>query len=278
MRKRQYKNGFLWPVNMCIIVKECLLLIAVSCFFSCSDDIDGMTDTCPMEEATDFKSPFDCVGELHNEAMDAMKKENIGAEEMGEFAMTYIDSNKEKVFNIESYASDAETKELLSKAQKIGRTYGITHMTRAINELNDSILNLVPANIRHYVQYIYNLLDYNYADTTQVNNVFNKFDYAIYSDNSINGTDKGMLLGISAIAKASTKYNFNTIQTRAVTAKTVAAADVTGAVEGAVSWKFWGKAATGLVFGPGGVVLSCTRELVLSAIVASGGSIIWGSL
>ena len=46
-------------------------------------------------------------------------------------------------------------------------------------------------------------------------------------------------------------------------------ADVVSALGGFLCWKFWGKTATGLMFGPEEAVIAATKEIVRNAIVGS---------
>lgn len=188
---------------------------------------------------------------------------------MEAFTIAFVSNHKSQVFNIAPSCND-ETSKMMSKARKFSTMYKDVSTTRAAYEINDSILNTVPANLRNYVSTMFEMLDENYNDTIEINKDFAKLDYEIYNNYSLTNEGKGALLGISAISKATLKYNLNSIKTRGVSVRSTAKADVGGAVAGVFSFAFWGKAATGLVFGPGGVVLSCARELAIGAIVSSG--------
>ena len=84
---------------------------------------------------------------------------------------------------------------------------------------------------------------------------------------------------ISAIARASCEYNRLEISTRVVSGTSIAKADVGGAITGIVSWRFLVKATcSGLMFGPGGVVMTVAREAVRGAIVGSGTHIVFGGM
>ena len=96
-------------------------------------------------------------------------------------------------------------------------------------------------------------------------------EYKISEDNELDDTLKSCLLAVSAISKYSYKYNCANGTTRSVSCESVILADTSGALGGVVSWYAWGRAAaSGLVFGPGGAVLSIARDAARGAIVGSG--------
>jgi len=118
MTMKKSDKSLVWTEKARCILRKRLLIIAAVCFFSCSEDKHIVADIYEIEEANDFKNPYECVGELHNEAMVAMKNQDIRIGEIGEFATVYIDNHKEKMFNVETSISDVEKEKLLSKAKK----------------------------------------------------------------------------------------------------------------------------------------------------------------
>lgn len=251
-------------------MEKILLLFIIAFLCSCSNDEENMSIPSTEEEHITFENPFNCIGYLHNEAMDSIKEHKIQDADIETFTTAFVSRHEEKVFYIRPSIPDHEIEEMLYKAREISNLYKDAPTTRAANEINDSVLNMVPIDLRHYVYDIFEMLDVNYNDTTQINKDFAGLDYYIFNDYTLDNEEKGALLGISAIAKATLKYNMDVVTTRAANVRSTVKADAAGAVAGVFSFAFWGKAATGLVFGPGGVVLSCARELAIGAIVSSG--------
>lgn len=73
-------------------------------------------------------------------------------------------------------------------------------------------------------------------------------------------------------------YSYTRNNSESMTAEGVVRADLEGAVGSFLSWKFWGKTAGGLMFGPTGAVMTASKEIVKGAIVGSGVNVISGLL
>ena len=72
--------------------------------------------------------------------------------------------------------------------------------------------------------------------------------------------------GYAAVAK----YRRNILKNDEVNFRAVASADLGGAIGGVINWGVFGKAAYhGLVFGPGGAVMTIASEAVRGAIIGS---------
>lgn len=162
------------------------------------------------------------------------------------------------------------TKNNLSVIRDICGTSDISH--QAINSLNLS--TPMKDAFEQIIQIISN------EDTIVTKKGLAVFDNNIINDNNISALDKKAILSVSAIAKDSYLYwavNTASLQTRGLF-HIVALADLGGAITSVASGFFSGAANTGLVFGPGGLVLTYAGLAVSGAFYSSALSAISGGL
>ena len=167
--------------------------------------------------------------------------------------------------------NDEKNAELsINRGFEVGKKINEATTRAAINELSDSLTMAFPIEGQKYIIRMYEACDKEENDTVKICQEFSKLDYSITTDTTVNDTLKQALLAISAIAKATNIYNASKAKTRGATARSLAKADLGGAITGIIGRGIFVKAAfSGLMFGPSGVVCCFAREAVRGAIVSS---------
>lgn len=249
-----------------------LFFISILCILSCSSEIsEGQNNSIPQKHLKSV-NPYDFIGELHNSAMDSVKSQHICAENLKKFTNEYTEISFD---NVKTYPNTTLCNEILNEIVKTSCAY--KYQTRSHKSIEDSIQNTIPEGIKDYINEIYNIVDTDFLDTTAIKNKFNTFDTSVVEDNSLSQEEKASVLAISSIGKYSYIYNHTTIKTRAITANGIIKSDLSGAVGGVFCWATFGKAAcSGLVFGPGGIVLTIAKEATRGAIIGSAVHIVSG--
>lgn len=260
-------------------MKKCVIALALMCYVfllsSCSsvDLNDGATETISDKASTSL-NPYDFIGEIHNSAMDSLKTKKVNQEQLILYTNNIVDNNFK---NVKTYTEGGKIENVLTNIIKRSNNYELT--TRTASLLDDSITINIPKNCLPYIDRIREITDLKLSDSLTIIKNFNVIDELVNKDSVLNLEEKAMLLAISAIGKYSSIYNRSTIETRAVSAGSVARADLEGAIGGVITWKCWGRAAaSGLVFGPSGVVLTVAKEAVRGAIVGSAVGVVSGWL
>lgn len=239
-----------------------ILFTLSSCNNEITENLKSETDV----ENISSVNPYDFIGELHNIAMDSIRKNNLLEEEVKDFTLDYVRKHFEEEPSTRSIENSDEAMENI-----IRTSLAYKYRTRNFISIEDSIISSAPKEIQGYIKIMYDILSEVHSDSISLNKEFNKLDLLIINDSSLSEEDRAAALSVSTIGKHSYLYNFKTIKTRGITSTSVAKADLSGAVSGIISWKCWGKAAaTGLMFGPGGIVLTVAREAILGGVLGSG--------
>lgn len=247
------------------------LLLSFFCvlFLSCTQQEFSNSETAKSS----FENPYAVLGTIHNAAMDSIKSSKIGLKSLEEFSDSFVnqhfDANDDDV--LMNFCSN-----LSANAKQIGLKYENCLETRAADELTDSVINTLPDDCKQFASEIFNIVDMRLSDSLLIVKEFSAFNEKI-AEAPISYEEKQDMWMISAIAQASCLYNRQEISSRVVNGTSIAKADVSGAIGGVVGWRFWVKAAcTGLMFGPGGIVMTMSREVVRGAIGSSGVHIVTG--
>ena len=233
---------------------------------SCS----SQNSTIAINENT-YVNPYDFIGEFHNSIMDSIKVNNIRKSQLIDFTNRTV---AEKFHDTSTYANNEDVEPILNGIEK--RTEEYATSSRASVLIDDSIRAYIPSDYLPYIEKLNNTIDLRLSDSLTIKQHFYSIEESINNNAELNEEDKANLLAITAIAKYSTIYN-RAPESRSATYGSVAKADLGGAITGVISWKCWGKAAvSGLLFGPGGTVLTVAKEAVRGAIVGSAFNIITG--
>ena len=250
-------------------MKRLFYLIICLVLFSCAKQEDVVVEAPKMV----FQNPYVDFGVIHNVAMDSIRNSQVTIENLVEFSDNFVESHFGQENN--DLAKDV-CRKISVDAKNVALKYESCLTTRAIDMITDSLVNTLPINYRSYVSEIFDIVDKRLSDSMLIDKEFSAFDEKI-AMSDLAYEEKQDIWMISAIAKASYEYNKYEICTRGVNGTSIAKADVGGAITGIVSWRFFVKATcTGLMFGPGGIVMTAVREAVRGAIVGSGTHIVFG--
>lgn len=258
-------------------IKFLILFSLGLCLFTACTEDDGIMDGSKNESR--FKNPMAYVGDIHNHALDALATNDISIDDLCSFANSYVADEFPEISTLHSQINEISNK-AQNVAMRIGIERSVSYRTRGESESEtaDSIYNEIPQNCKPFIDEMISIIKSNEIDSLVILNKFEELDYAIFASTTLSDEDKDGLWTCSSIAYSSYMYNLSSISSRAVTAEGVVSADLESAVGGFLTWRFWGKTATGLVFGPGGAVMCATREIVRCAIVGSGANIVKGLL
>lgn len=242
-----------------------IAIVAICALGSCgrSDAIYGDSDNVTSV------NPYDFIGKLHNSTMDSIKVSKINQEHLVSYTNKIVEENFK---GVQTYADENEVKPVLIKIINRSKEYELS--TRASTLIDDSIMKNVPEQCLPYIDEMRDIVETNLTDTLAIIRHFGLIEESIAKDLNLDEEDKACLLAISAIGKYSKIYNIP-IGTRSVTSGGVARADIEGAIGNVFCWRCFGKsAASGLVFGPSGVVMTVAKEAVRGAIAGSAVSLI----
>lgn len=241
---------------------------------ACTNDDSFAIDS---EIQSEFVNPMGYLGELHNQALDAISSNCVTLDSLCSFTCTYVEEMiPEKT--ISSVQLNESSKNTLSIAKRIGLECFYSYKTRgkSESEIADSIFQELPLQCKPYIDRIMDVINSNEIDSVRIAQRFDEINLAINNCTNLSSDDKNGLWACSSIAFSSYIYNLHTISTRAVTAEGVVKADLAGAVGGFLSWRFLRNTAIGLMFGPQGAVMAATKEIVKGAVVGSAVNIISG--
>ena len=240
----------------------CLLLMT-----ACSNDDSFVIDS---DINSEFVNPMAYIGDIHNQGLDSISVNYISLDSICAYSFTFVEDRFPEIPTPNSQMKEVSIN-ALSIAKRIGIECCESYTTRGVSEsvTADSVFQEIPPQCKHYVEGIMDIINSNETDSTKIADKFDKINIAINNASDLSDEDKNGLWSCSAIAFSSYMYNLTSISTRAVTAEGVVKADFASAVGGFLCWKFWGKTATGLMFGPQGAVIAATKEIVRSAIVGS---------
>lgn len=225
-------------------------------------------------ETSEFANPFIGLGVLHNQAMDSVRIKSIPIANMSQYTHEFTIRHADAIFGLRDHLTNYNVQRVKYIKDISKRTIAGERTAEGI-EICDSIILETPSIWQPYLKRMKVLIEKS-SESTVLNNVdiirsFNELDVKIYNDNKLTGEYKGQLLAISAITQASMEYHCdkqgNSLQHDL--AETIVKADFEGAVCGALDYVFFGGSVTGLMFGPGGIVLSCGAYIVKGAILGS---------
>ncbi|WP_337932521.1 hypothetical protein [Hallella sp.] len=267
-------------------MKRIFLLLATigSMFLTACSTQDDTSHLEIKSSASTFENPYLFIGQLHNEAMDSVKAQNVSIGNIKEFTKEFTNRHYHQVSNY-SEETPVEKVEIDSTFRSIDNGFDIGMKTRlaktraTVDHLTDSLIMAFPVEGKKYIERIYDVCDREMYDTVQINIIFDDLDNSIHEDINIDDTLRHTLLAISSIGRATNIYNAhaNTNKTRGASAGSVCRADVSGAISGIFGRAAFVRAAfSGFVFGPGGVVTSFARDAVRGAIVGSAVNLISG--
>lgn len=249
-----------------------LIFFFFSLFLSITSCSNELYNKPKQHTAMSSINPYDFIGEIHNAAMDSVKSKNILSEELKMFTNKYTQIHFDSV---QTYNQPVLCEATMNNIIQTSCAY--KYNTRSTEAIEDSVLLSVPQEIRPYMEKLYEIVDYSFVDSIQLKATFQNFDSLIISNQSLDAEERACILAVSAIAKYSSLYNFSTVNTRSITAKGIIKSDLGGALTGVLCWATFGKAAcSGLMFGPGGVVLTIAKEATRGAIIGSATHIVTG--
>ena len=246
-------------------VRLLAILLAFVIFGSCSSSeqssnyLSGLT-------TSKFSNPYAFIGSIHNEAMDSVLAQEISLNSLKSFNRDFTNKklNKIKGFEGEKISTDA-----LNAGYDIGLKMKQANTRATLDNLTDSLICSIPEEGRTYVSEMFQICDKQMKDTIDINKIFNDIDSKIYYDVNLNDTLKGALLAISSIARATNIYNSKPLLTRGASWRSTARADLGGAIAG-LGWRALFKASySGLMFGPGGIVVGFAKDCVVGSISSS---------
>jgi len=251
------------------------LTLAVLCLVSCTSREDGVLLTTKSSTSIfSFENPYEFIGRLHNEALDTVKVQGISKNQLkgftNDFTLRHFAQMPEFSNSLQDENDEKNAELSINRGFEVGKKINEATTRAAINELSDSLTMAFPIEGQKYIIRMYEACDKEENDTVKICQEFSKLDYSITTDTTVNDTLKQALLAISAIAKATNIYNASKAKTRGATARSLAKADLGGAITGIIGRGIFVKAAfSGLMFGPSGVVCCFAREAVRGAIVSS---------
>lgn len=235
-------------------------------------------------------NPYELLGKIHNDGLNELQK-MVVTNTRGETA-TIPPSKEEQSALVEtfttnfisSYAIEIGASPELRAEIEVAVAYANENLpfieqlsSSSDNEGKQAIssLNISGVLKEAFIQ----ILDIvNIGDTIMGKKNFIIFDDKIINSKNLSKEDKESILSVSAIAQYSYLYwakNTSKASTRGLFTS-VAKADLGGAISGVVAGFFSGGANTGLVFGPGGLVLTYAGYAVTGALYGSALSAITG--
>jgi hypothetical protein len=241
---------------------------------ACSNDDSTVIN---QEVKSEFVNPMAHIGDIHNQALDAILSNCITLDSICSFTHTYIEDSFSGVATPIPQMNEFSNK-TLSLAKKIGIECYYSYIARGKSESETaySLFRDIPPQCKPFIDDMMEVINSNEADSVKIAHKFEEINIAINNSQNISDDDKHGLWTCSAIALSSYMYNLPSISSRAVTAEGVVKADLSGAVAGFLSWKFWGNTAAGLMFGPEGAVIAATKEIVRGAVAGSAVNILFG--
>lgn len=270
-----------------------LILFILVVMQSCNSDFDSRLEikenACAegtnstrsnSDEDLVFDNPFKCLGVLHNQAMDSIKVKQISVEKLATYTDDFTLRHADMVFGLKEELSKYSVNK---RKDIVGISVKTVSEKKADNgmEICDSVISVTPIKWQPYLRHMETLIEKAVLNGNQcsfdVCKEFSLIENKILSDSDLTIEERSQLLAISAITNASVEYNV----TRQVTtvkkdwAETVVKADFEGAVCGALDYVLFGGSVTGLMFGPGGIVLTCGAYIVKGAILGSAVGLIW---
>lgn len=154
----------------------------------------------------------------------------------------------------------------LQAVDKLKRPQTRAELSEELNTLTSELSDLESL----FIDDIFSLIYQNINNEVEINEVFSNIDNAINQSN-LTLDEKNGLWAVSAIAKSSYTYNINARTTRSVSMEGIVTTDAQSALADLLSWKRVAKSvASGLVFGPSGIVIAMAKEVTTAAIVGSG--------
>lgn len=254
-------------------VSICLSLVLAGC----SKD-DAVIDN--GESSDIFDNPMRHIGEIHNDGLNSIATNHVSIDSICEFTQEYVEAqfaqSQHNCVIPENYSYES-----MNLAKRIGiermSTYSYTR-NNSESMTADSIYSELPSNCKIYIDNLIEIITANESNIDNIRYKISQIDQNINNALDLTSEEKNCLWACSAITLSSYIYNLDNIKTRAVTAEGVVRADLEGAVGSFLSWKFWGKTAGGLMFGPTGAVMTASKEIVKGAIVGSGVNVISGLL
>lgn len=251
------------------LIASCILFMT-----ACSNDDSSVINPEPKSE---FVNPMAHIGDIHNQALDAISSDCVTLDSICPFTYAYVEDRFSGVATPIPQMNEFSSKSL-SIAKKIGIECYHSYNTRGKSESEtaDSIFQEIPSQCKPFIDEMMDVINSNEIDSVKIAHKFEEINIAINDSRNISDDDKNGLWTCSAIAFSSYMYNLPSISTRAVTAEGVVKADLAGAVGGFLSWRFWGKTAAGLMFGPQGAVIAASKEIVRGAVVGSAVNVISG--
>lgn len=233
-----------------------------------SEDIETRVDNNAM---TQFENPFKGLGSLHNQAMDTVKFKRIQIANVSQFTDGFTLRHADAIFGQREPLLNYSPQYIIDISKRTiagGRTV-------EGKEICDSIILTTPHIWQTYLNRMKILIEeasrQDGGGNLNNNIIFNQLDIQTSNDKNLTAEYKGQLLAISAVTQASIEYNCSqtTVGVQNDWAETIVKADFEGAVCGALDYLFFGGSVTGLMFGPGGIVLSCGAYIVKGAILGS---------
>lgn len=254
-------------------MKKLLLLltafVSLLNFSSCRKD-----EVLTKNELVEKSNPFNYLGELHNKGMHAFKEKinnnkTSNINDLNNFVVEFMFSEIKKKYDISNTESLIKNvKGIVSANRDIKSKFiNSSKLNEAfIEEMIDSskISDFQKKNLKS----IFTALD----EPESAKSNLLKIETKVLNSN-VSNSEKFPLLVVLAISKAS--YDFWTsnkeffIQTKGATVSGALKSDAAGAVEGVLWSVVSGASETGLVFGPGGMVLTAAAAGFTDGLWAS---------
>ena len=245
-----------------------ILALLLSLIMSCS----GFDTEIKKNDIVSFNNPLAILGDFHNQAMDSLVYYKVSLDNLESVSFEFVERKFLQYYEIPKETITDYQKDFLSMIKQQAIEKKDHQQTRAelYNELGEMTAEMSKVEIA-FINDIFSLIIDGISDISEINNTFSKIDSDINASTELTQDEKNGLWAVSAIARASYEYNVNNGQTRAATLEGVVTTDAQAALAGLVSWRRVAKTvASGLVFGPTGIVVAVAKEMAYSAIVGSG--------
>ncbi len=211
------------------------------------------------------------LGDLHNQAIDSLRVSLSSIDDLEVASFDFVERRFEKDYKITPRNIQDGDFALLSdiKQKSIFKVKNPQTRSSLLPPRESFEENMSSQEIA-YIDEIFNVISQNLDNLKDIEDAFNSIDLNINNSSKLTIVEKQGLWAVSAIAKSSYLYNLSAIQTRAASAEEVVITDAESALIALLDWKKVAKSvASGLVFGPTGIVVAMAKEVVKGAIIGS---------
>ncbi len=264
------------------ILMGCILLVVMT-FWSCNNE-DEM-----MSQNENFENPYNIFGEWHNEGLDFIEKQ------LNQTRSIYESVPQNKIVAVTNQCSIYLINKIEQTENRKLTATEINTLNTSIEKTKDYLLKLdsiylddqnkiiseiykdfkIKPFIQTYLNKIIAIVN-NSDDKETVNAALSNLENKIVPGPLFSPSDIEYLFSVISIARSSYNYWYERLNNEPQTRfsyrnflKRICIADVGGAIAGGIQGA-WGGGATGLVFGPGGLVLTIAGSAVAGGLWSSG--------